>query len=131
MPLRPTFCDGGTTVAFLTAASYAAWMSIPLMPLRYASAKATSELVPTIRFAYPGDDQREIQPPSLYCWTNPFTRSAASSWANSEYAGHTVRYVSQKPLFTYVWPATIFEPVVVGVSVPTFGEVGDAYWVTG
>ena len=39
--------------------------------------------------------------------------------------------MSQNPLFTYVWPATIFEPVVVGVSVPTFGEVGDAYVMTG
>ena len=51
MPLRPTFCDGGTTDAFLSAASYAAWTSMPLIPFRYASAKATSDDVPTIRFA--------------------------------------------------------------------------------
>ena len=50
MPLRPTPEDGGATVAFLTAASYAASAS-KSTPLTYASAKATSELVPVIRSA--------------------------------------------------------------------------------
>ena len=42
MPLRPTPEDGGTTVAFFRAASYAAFAS-KSTPLTYASAKATSE----------------------------------------------------------------------------------------
>lgn len=90
-PLRPTFRLGGTTVAFLTAAAYAASASNPGTPFRYASAKATSELVPTIRSAYPGDDQRAIQPPSRYCWTNPAAISPAASGVSSAYAGHVVR----------------------------------------
>src|SRR5215216_6287512 len=76
-PLRPTLGLGGLTVAFFTAASYAAWMSKFVTPFRYASANATSELVPTMRSAYPGEDQRAIQPPSLYCWTKPSIISPA------------------------------------------------------
>src|SRR6266540_1877416 len=94
MPLRPTFADGGRAPPSRSAASYAACTSIPGTPLRYASANATSELVPTIRSAYPGEDQREIQPPSRYCCTNPSTSSPARLGVSSEYAGHAVRYVS-------------------------------------
>src|ERR687888_1536313 len=122
MPLRPTFRDGGRAPPLRSAASYAAFTSRPGTPLRYASANATSELVPTIRSAYPGEDQREIQPPSRYCCTNPSTISPARLGVSNEYAGHAVRYVSQKPLLTYSLPATIFEPVRVGVSGPVFGE---------
>ncbi len=50
MPLRPTPEDGGTTVAFFTAASYAVLASRST-PLTYASANATSEEVPVIRSA--------------------------------------------------------------------------------
>lgn len=67
---------GGTTVAFFRAASYAASASNPT-PLTNASAKATSDEVPVIRSAYPGEDQREVQPPSLYCWTNPSVSTPA------------------------------------------------------
>ena len=91
MPLRPTPLLGGTTDAFFTAASYAALMSKLLTPFRYASANATSELVPVMRLAYPGDDQRAIHPPSRYCWTKPSTISAALFGVSSEYAGQVVR----------------------------------------
>lgn len=76
IPLRPTPEEGGTTVAFFRAAAYAVSAS-KSTPLTYASAKATSDEVPVMRSAYPGDDQREVQPPSLYCCTKPSTISPA------------------------------------------------------
>ncbi|MNU02507.1 hypothetical protein D3C72_2462380 [compost metagenome] len=51
MPLRPTWRSGGTTVALRSAAAYASSGSKPPIPFSQASAKATSELVPTIRSA--------------------------------------------------------------------------------
>src|SRR6187200_2051894 len=77
--LRPTLALLDGVDAFFTAASYVASASGSSTPRRCASANDTSELVPVMMFAYPGEDHRAIQPPSRYCSVNPSTSSAATS----------------------------------------------------